>query len=324
MSAIAFLRLTRCHTANVTISGVLLGSLIAGCPFLTWQTLWLALFAFCFHAFGFSLNDYFDAPMDRLAGKLHKPLVNGDVDIRTAGAVITAGYGLMTAIGVFLSGLNPWALFFLLVSIFYGVAYNFYSKKTAHGTPLICASFCALPLFSYFASGGSGADPLIWLVVAYALAMMGHEIAYLGFFKDPSDRHNLLVDLGCKHDGKVFVPSLKAKLMAYGVRYGNCLLALAILLFAGSDIVAFALLMILMALMMTMVKVSCEDRVFDRKRVIKICSLTEIFTFFVLIVALQGVYGWPGVVFFIVGPLVWFCAWNRLLWGKEYVINPNV
>ena len=64
------------------------------------------------------------------------------------------------------------------------------------------------------------------------------------------------------------------------------------------------------------------NKKYDNKCITKNAAVMEILTYFYLVFSLQGVLGWVYVGFFILYPLMWFMALNKLSWGT--ILRPRV
>jgi hypothetical protein len=56
-------------------------------------------------------------------------------------------------------------------------------------------------------------------------------------------------------------------------------------------------------------------RVFDRERMLRLFGVHEALTYFLFPILLAGWLGWDIALLLIVGPLVWYAGFNRILYG---------
>lgn len=145
---------------------------------------------------------------------------------------------------------------------------------------------------------------------------MMFQIAIEGYLKDlASDKRNLLRQFGSfTRDARIYI-SKRTRTFAWILRLPTFILAGAIIFHVSSDMLAAIFTGLLIGLTVKVVSSMLHTGDFDNKKVVKKCALTEILVYFTLIVALQGILGWSGVIFFVFFPLTWFMTLNRLSWG---------
>ena len=318
-----WLRLIRIHTSSLTQPVVLLGVVLAGIR--SW-TLWFlyALFAVVYHAAGFLHNDISDYRHDKQdAAKAHFPLISGEVSSRQANVLL----GIMTGITLFLGlGLSRgrWlSVIFLLTAVGFGWLYNFRCKKDAASPLYITTAFVSLPLFSCFAFRQHLSLLMIW-TLCYMAFLMLFQIAVEGYMKDIlTDKTSLLKILGTQiqNNNQIHV-SVTTKLFSWGLKVPGLILFFIIWHKSESGIASLILGSMILIIIIGTVHALMKSGPFDNRRRVRFCAIIELFSYSLLIFALQGKLGWGMTGFFILYPVAWFILLNRLTW-KTW-ITPRV
>lgn len=138
-----YLKLLRLQSSAITGIMPVLGALSAG---ITENLFVLFLIAFLVHIYVFTLNEYKDIGIDKLSIYLkEKPLVKGSIPAEHA-LYICTGSLLLSIIITALHFKNLYALILLMLAVFLGSMYDFYSKKF-YGMDFVlagCAFFLVL------------------------------------------------------------------------------------------------------------------------------------------------------------------------------------
>lgn len=329
MTLLDWLRLGRPHTASLTIPGALLGVAAAGGgPWHVW--LGVALWALWFHYVGFLMNGLADLEHDRRdPSKAHFPLVTGVISVRAADRVFVWG----TALGLAAAGLIGGRWEALLPAFFataFGIAYNLRSKRTLVAPFYISMAFAFIPLYGYLAAGGAFpvASPLAWLLFAYGFCMTFFQIAVSGYLKElpQVDQPNLLRRTGWD----VLPVQLEPFYTSLFLKPGNpwpylarvpCLVlapVIAVLLLGGfwPSVALSAALSLLGIGIVSVTATELRAGRFDRPRRVRLMAVNEILAYWFLVVAMAPLLGVLGTLAFVVLPLAWFVAWNKLLWNS--------
>lgn len=323
------------------MAGTALGAILGGG---SWTLiLGVTLWALWFHYIGFTHNGLTDLEWDRKdPNKSHFPLVSGKIRERSALMLVTVG----TLIGVVWGWLQAgwWnlpALFWIIWATLWGVSYNLTSKRSLLAPIFISASFSCLPLYGYYAAGSTIYHAFdvdgVWgmvtdigfLLWAYTFMLMFFQIAVSGYLKEleQEDQPNLLRTLGA------FVGKERLRVYAggYGLfvilsRLGTIVVGAVILcteigLPLWEHGMMFFMLLTLMVLAATAIE-TCGGE-WNRELRVQWMAIVEILVYWSLVVALLPLLGTLTALAFMLLPLVWFVAWNRILWGKRY-ISPKV
>lgn len=312
---------TRTHSAFLTVSMTLIGALLAGTgPSPVWLAA-LALVAWVGHAGGFGQNNLFDLPYDRVdPSKAGQPLVRGVVGERPAWFLVTLlGYMAMVG-GVLLSDPGTWRLTALAIGGFsvFGLLYNYTSKRSLLAPLWISTSYACIPLFGYWAAGGTwGLE--IHYVVAYAFAQMIVQIGVWGYLKElahPTEV-NLYARLGSSArplGGGIFEYrySTSTVLVAWLLR-----LPVLVLVFAVPGLASQAgLVLFAMIAVGANHTVALLDGEWARARKVTMMVVAEIAVYWLLILSLRDALGDPWAFALITLPLAYFVAMNRVFWKR--------
>ena len=319
-----FLEIGRIHTASLTMPAAALGYLIGGG---TWDepmmAFWL-FFALLFHYVGFLLNNIFDLPYDRQdASKAHFALVDGRISLKDAWTIEIIGVAMALALVILVSWGKLLAALTGMAAILLGVLYNAVSKRTTLSPLLITASFTSLFLFPYL-TRAAGRKDLALLVALFMVLLMLFQIGYEGYLKDiEADKLNLLRRLGSRVVDGVFKPTKGSIILGLPLRLLLCFVAILILVQARTEEpLAILLTLFLITVLLYLSALVMSAQSWRRDVVVARCALNEVFAYFTLVAALQGLLGWLGVSLFIFLPMLWFIVWNRILWGTK--ILPRV
>jgi 4-hydroxybenzoate polyprenyltransferase len=348
-SAKEWVVLGRPHTASLTIPATLLGAAAAGATEPALYAL-LGVWALLFHYFGFVHNNLADLPHDRAdPSKAHFPLVSGTIAERTAKRFWLAGTLLVLALGLVITahtrtGQAALATASLVAAVGFGAAYNELSKRSRAGPLLIAVSFAALPGFAFFAAlgpgacapGGCGAGLRLAVVssyvILYSFLLMLHDIGYAGYLKDLApDPVNWLRALGARADARgegvyayQFPRGVQA--WAWASRLLCPALAFAYVLRYDPAPLTVGLTALFTVLLLVVFARLSKPGEFPRQRKLALMGASEAIAYFIEVASLAGLlaalFGPWSVAAFLLLPLVWFVAMNRLLWGTN--VGPRV
>ena len=313
----------RWHTAALTIPGFLIGVYAAGIQIFSLDTLYWIIAGWLFHATGFAHNNLTDYEFDiHDKSKAHHPLVSGYMRLSTAYGIVYIMFFLSTAWIVWLIHNSIISIVLLIISVLSGVGYNYLCKKHLISPLLISICFGLLPGISFF-SYISNATIGIILIIMYAFFQILFQISVEGYIKDiEHDPVNLYRRFGCYVKNNKYVATLSSQIYGYTIKLPMLLLGLLIIMYYSAPVWGIVSFLILFLLTMYSVHYLLKNKDWNRNRVVKMCAITEIITYFALIFACAGVYGMVGVIFLVVFPLSWFMFWNKVFWGT--VIEPKV
>lgn len=274
-------------------------------------------------------NNLYDVEYDRGdPAKQHFPLVNGSISVNRAWTLDYLLLWVVMVLGIYLSlsKLSPISYLFLVASVFFGTLYNKYSKRTLLSPLFITAAFTSIPLFSFFAVSNT-LSMRIMFIALYTVFLMIYQISVAGFLKDiGSDRVNLLRFLGTLYGGpkgfENIVVSRKTKIYAYSLMLAKVFTLIMIGEVVPPHILSSALLSGSVAIFIFLGILLLQSGRFVNAERVRIMSLSEIFTYFALIFALQGLLGWILTLFFVIFPITWFVLMNRLTFGT--LVRPRV
>lgn len=308
-----WLTFLRVHTSNITQVGAMLGPLLAGVrnvPLLILYAVW----AFCYHAWGFSDNNIEDYEYDKTdPAKQHFALIKGVIPLSKAKLLNYFLFLPMLGIGLFLGYSSPASLAFLLLSITAGILYNRTCKKSLLAPIYVTLAFTSIPLFTFFSVAKDWNMPIIFVAI-YTVFLMLFQIAFEGYLKDlQSDPVNLLRRMGAYvKDGKLHLAgqNILWLLVKFANMYVGIVYFFIILLPNQIAFIFYLLLCIGMAVVYSLL--IQED--YDNKKVTSNAARMEILTFFALIIMLQNVLGWETVTILLVYPILWFICLNYLTW----------
>lgn len=332
---VEILRLYRLHTAAATAAVPTLAVLAAGADLIT--ALLIFIGAVLNHAWGFSLNEIGDLEVDRRSPDLgHKPLVSGEVEIRSAwiysiSALILSFIFIM---GAALRSGTPivYPLIFLILATGSGFIYDLRGKRfpsdifvSAWILFLILGSSTAVVPFSDLPTA-------VWAVAVIAPLQILFNNSVEGGIKDlDHDRkagaRTMALTMGCRwNEGR---RSLSGSFIAWGVvlRAAFVIISLvfAYLISVQEGFGYWVVLtvgtlgIVIFGHSLTFLR---SDLTEDRKDLIKRFSIQEILSFaasiFVVIAAIGVV---PGISVFLIA-VIWFVVFNRILFRTG--ISPRV
>ena len=333
-----YIQLMRPQATFVSVFILIVGVLLGGGSWFTPTLPLFIIYAFIFHWTGFANNEVEDLEYDRRAGKDHKALVKGKIPFRNAMNLVIIGQVLATGVGALIAGTNFWAWFFMLFNIINGILYNMYCK-TSYANPIFIANcWMGLGLFGYFSQTWA-ITPVLILFAVDVWLMFFYDVAYLGYYKDPQDEKNILKALGAKwtlgskwNGGRHrldswFLPTSKTQLWGWTFKLLNMGIAVGLWYYTNPDLEAWPLIGWILACvwLCTITRLITEEQIFDRRKALRNCALSEMATYSVMMVTLGRIIGGPAEVFLIIViPIWWFIGINRYIWGKGWGLAPNV
>ncbi|MEM1944147.1 MAG: UbiA family prenyltransferase [Nitrososphaerota archaeon] len=316
MSIVEWVRIGRIHTAALTMPITLLGYVLAGGIDLLTGLGWV-LFALLWHYVGFLQNNIFDYRYDRAdPEKSHFPLVRGSIGIREAMIVDSIGLIALVSFGALMAW-NPVSLAFLSAGVASGTVYNAFSKRTLLKPIPISICFASLPMIPY--TSLRPFDDVGAMLFAAVFTSILYQIGYSGELKDIERAEaNILRRIGgltptyaalLKIINIVFITLLFARLALSGMVFT---------FFTANAVVVVSLSLAVIILLNAQIRdyESYIAGVWDRVSALKRMSWMEVVTYWLLVSAVSPVIGVYAVLWAII-PLLWFIAWNRILWGTK-------
>lgn len=318
---------TRIHTAALSVPLTVLGVLLAGVPVMSWQTLEFAVLGLLFHAIGFAQNNLADYRYDiQDPAKQHHPLVQGRINFRKANWIVNFGMIGLFFYGAMISNFNPWSLFFLGLMIISGNVYNYASKDTVWSFIPITLCFSSLPMIAYFTYANE-LSSLMLLVYIYITLQLVFQIAVEGCMKELQQENecNLMRSLGYRVEDGVLKSGIYGYLFGALIKAAGVWIALAIVLYSGSlRLLSLAVIIGFITFVHTDWLISAKPwtgdvKLWDRDNAVQNSARIEIFSYILLIVALQGVLGWSLAAAFILLPVAWFAFFNKIFWNTYLI-----
>jgi hypothetical protein len=321
----AWLQLFRLHTASAELGGLGIAAFLAGVR--GWMLLPVLLFAILWHATGFGENSLLDwiYGYDRNdPSKAHHPLNTGAIRRSMATDTIVGMHilGIVFFIGMIylyhtVADNIPISLLLFALAILFGNAYNFIGKRNKWAAAVeISLTFSLLTGSIFFLAGGTfGAVPLLLLL--YAFFYVYFQIAFAGEWKElgQQNERNILRQLRCYVDsdgnyhmsgaGKVFgaiFTVIKAVLLLLIAAYVYRQIAAV----AAIGVPAVIVLSLYLAMLL---------RARERGKGLTVMGAGEALSYIILVPAIISVAQWPYVLLFILLPMIWFVALNRLTWN---------
>jgi hypothetical protein len=319
-------QLFRAQTAAATLL-LLLAPFLNNFPLFSSTTLLLAILFVLIHYFSFGQNSLMDYAMmydQKDVNKKHHPLISGAIKQSAAHNVIHWGLGILTVaaacITLLISPASALAIFFLIVWVAFGHAYNDgLSKESLFG--FLAISLCIT------SSGAWG-----WLLSHNSLSILGliylgyifftilYQISWSGFVKEMQvgEKSNIIAKMGAHLDinwrgKKEFVPE-GARFYAWFVKGVNLAFGW-ILLLLNFNLVRLVITVLLGTAIAFYLYKTTKQRPYDRAKELMQMSMMEILTIFLPIPLLLGPV--EAAVLMLAG-VVYFFAINKILWGTLY------
>lgn len=349
-----YLQIGRAQTAAVEGALFPLAALAGGAPL--WALPLFALLGIVQHLGGFGENSVSDLRYDRAdPSKADHPLVAGRVSY-AGGVAFVYGLQILGA-GIFVGILAytgvTWVfpvLAFVLYHVF-GHAYNWLgklNKPAASAEIALCFAFASLAVGSAWTGR---ADPAVWSLFVFALALVAFQIAVAGELKEiaQSNERNLLRRLG----SRVGPGLLGTASEAFGAAVEAATRGGAVVVVKREDLTEPFLLTSggawALAWSLTAFKIAALAWIgwvvggppwmgvgaaagillftgytfalllpgpFDRPRRMRLMGLGEAASVLVVVVPLAPILGWWLWAPFLVLPFLWFAGMNRILWAR--------
>jgi len=309
-----WVKVGRIHTASLTMPLALIGYVYGGGDDPVKGFLWL-LFGLVFHYSGFLQNNVHDYPYDlKDPNKQHFPLVRGVIKLRHAFIVAYSGLIGVSAIPLMLGGLPSFTAYILGVFI-PGTAYNLFSKKTLLKPIPISICFPMIPLTSYLSASSRLDTPITALIAAF-VTLFAYQIAFSGELKDiEREEKNILRKIGSVKGVVAFAAALKALNIAAAAYLFS-------ILWDGNPAVLAAFTLTTIAILETLYMqvrdyLSYVGGNMDRNRALRNMSFMEVLSYTMVVVASSTVLGHIYTPLWVILPIAWFIAMNRVIFGTR-------
>lgn len=312
----SYLRLARVQSTSVTVILCLMGMLIGGGSWTSHITLLLIAWACLLHWGGMVMNEIFDMKHDKEAGKDFKPLLSGKIKPSSALALCLTLQTFGSILGSICCIWNNLALLWMTFSMLSSVLYNFLSK-TILKILLLGNIWIGVVLFGYFTQT-SEVSLLIILFTIYVGFMFNMDALYVGQYKDPKDKKNLLKMLGATHNSDMFIPSFGTKFILFLSSTIKVGLAIGIFVLSWTSIdLIVPLALSVLFLGFSTYRLGRTKLDFNRNQAITDSAWHEIATACVLASSLISILGGvQNLATILVIPVLILVVVNRYLWGK--------
>jgi hypothetical protein len=279
------------------------------------------------HYMSFGQNSLMDYAMmydQRDVNKKHHPLISGAIKQSAAHNVIHWGLGILTVaaacITLLISPASALAMFFLIVWVAFGHAYNDgLSKESLFGFLAISLCITSSSAWGWLLSHNS-LSILGLTYLGYVFFTILYQISWSGFVKEMQvrEKSNIIAKMGAHLDvgwrgQKQFVPG-RARFYALFIKGFNVMFG-AVLLWLQFTLVRLVVFVILLIPIAFYLYKTTKQRPYDRPKELMQMSMMEILTIFLPIpLLLEPV---EAAVLMLAG-VVYFFAINKILWGTLY------
>ena len=306
-------------------------------PYLTFNTLLdirtliLILLTVGIHYMSFGANSLMDYAMvydQKDPNKQHHPLMTGAIKENEAHNVIHWGLGILTVaaagITLLLSPVSALAMFFLIVWVAFGHAYNDgLSKESLFGFLAISLCITSSSVWGWLLSH-NGLSTLGLIYFGYVFFTILYQISWSGFVKEMKvrEKSNIIAKMGAHLDvdhrgDKRFIPG-RARFYALFVKGINVTFG-AVLLWFQFTVVRLAIFSLIVLLMMWLLYKTTKPRKYMRETELGLMSAMEILTIFAPVTLLLP---WFEASILMLCSIVYFFAMNKILWGT--ITHPRV
>lgn len=284
--------------------------------------------------FGFILNDFVDAELDRLVPELaEKPLVNGSVSRKTA--VFICFFCAMFAFlflmilwrGQTLDSFKLTAGVSLVMAGVLGSIYDMFGKKLPGSDLFVAISMSFLVLMGALSFGAP--TVFTWLVFALTFSQTLHMNAVEGGIKDADHDYkmgvvNLASLAGVRvRDSSLTIPwSFKA--FGMGLRLSSAVLVFTPLLlfnYAYEPWMVAILALVVVGVLFFSIRLLTLTT-FDRRKIRQYIGLQSFLRYSVVPIMLLPITSVPIMIVLIAFPIVWYLAFTPLL--KEKLFQPRM
>ncbi len=284
--------------------------------------------------FGFILNDFVDAELDRLVPELQeKPLVSGVIQRKTAVFIcaLCAIFAFFLLIilyhGQIVTTGRVYAALMLVLAGILGSIYDMYGKKLPGSDFLVSISMAFLVLLGALSFGTP--NVLTWIVFVLTFNQSLHMNAIEGGIKDADHDYkmgvlNIAYIAGVRVDGEKLTIPWPFKAFGLGIRLTSAFLFFTPFLFFGFEYPIWVLVLLAVATAIVLFfsfRLVMMNR-FDRDRIRKYIGLQSFLRYSLVPIMLYPVIGWLAMLILIVYPIVWYIAFTPLV--KEKLFKPRM
>lgn len=323
-----WLQLFRAQTAPATILLVMTCYLLSGGKLFSLFGLGVLIFTMFVHFCSFGHNSLMDymTGFDKIdPSKKHHPLNTGAIKVDEASKVIHFGMVALFLIAIAITLLHPGnqtkAICGFAIFVIAGACYNVINKYTIFKFVPISLAFTALATWGYFLNS-TERTMLATLVFLYIFLTIQYQISFSGELKElEAKEKNLLRTLGAKIENGILN-------LGVGKYYAIMLKSIQIcilILILGIVGAGYLRLFIISVFIGFIILILCEQiiiRKWNRNRELKIMSIMEITTIYLLIIALAPIIGYLEVIVLLLFGIIYFCIVNKMLW--KTILRPRV
>jgi len=326
-----YFSLLRIQTGATTATAPLLGGLVMGQRDGS-HLIVLFIIGLLYHIFGFVLNEYSDIEVDKKSIDLkNKPLVSGNITKNKALFIviisIVFGYALIV---FFYRSIYP--ISFFTLALILGGLYDLYGKRLAGMDFVLAGGFFFICLMGA-STVSTDFDALIYILCLLFFFQIAFNNAAEGGLKDVdhdgmANAKTLAQALGVTENQGVLRITKSFAGFAFGLR----LIFLGLIVFLGSkpelDIWSYKhsfqmiIIVLLAVIIFTVLTRFLKSMKFDRSRLMRLFSIHEMASYFILILVLSPLFELQFTIFLLILPAVWYIASNIALYGT--LLEPRV
>lgn len=287
--------------------------------------------------FGFILNDFVDAELDRLVPELQeKPLVSGVIQRKTAVFIcaLCAIFAFFLLIilyhGQIVTTGRVYAALMLVLAGILGSIYDMYGKKLPGSDFFVSISMAFLVLLGALSFGAP--NVLTWIVFVLTFNQSLHMNAIEGGIKDADHDYkmgvlNIASIAGVRVDGEKLTIPWSFKAFGLGIRFTSAFLFFTPFLFFSYQyqypIWVLALLVLTVAIVLFFSFRLVMMKEFNRNRIRRYIGLASFLRYSIVPIMLYPVFNdWLPMVILIVYPIAWYIAFTPLV--KETLFKPRM
>jgi 4-hydroxybenzoate polyprenyltransferase len=284
--------------------------------------------------FGFILNDFVDAELDRLVPELQeKPLVSGVIQRKTAVFVcaLCAIFAFFLLIVLYHNQVvttnRVYAALMLVLAGVLGSIYDLYGKKLPGSDFLVSISMSFLVLLGALSFGLP--NVITWIVFILTFNQSLHMNAVEGGIKDADHDYKMGV-INLAYIAKVRVEGDKLtipwpfKAFGLGIRFTSAFLLFTPLLFFGYHYAVWNIVLLALA---TAIVLFFSIRLvmmntWDRDKIRKYIGLQSFLRYSLVPIMLVPIIGWLAMIVLVIFPILWYIAFTPLV--KEKLFKPRM
>jgi len=326
-----YLSLLRIQTGAVTASAPLLGGLIMGQRDVSHLAVLFVIGLF-YHIFGFVLNEYVDIEVDKKSIDLKKkPLVSGSITKNHALFIVIISILCSYALIVFFYR-SIYPISFLSLALLLGGLYDIYGKRIVGMDFVLAGGFFFICLMGA-STISTDFNVLVYLVCLMYFFQITFNNAFEGGLKDVDHdgiggAKTLAQSMGVNVKVGVLKITKSFTIFAYVLR----IIFLGLLVFLGSQPqlniwsykhgIQMIMIVFLAVISFGILSRFLKSVKFDRFRLMRLFSLHEMTSFFMVILTLSPLFDVWITVFLLLLPTVWYLVTNMALYGKP--LEPRV